>query len=175
MYGQQRHLVRKESAVKAGYALDSKATGFGLISLSYHACAVHSDPVTDHLYLVLDANAEPVEALLPIASTEVAGNGKTIYQFDGDEASAMRYLWRGPLKETPHPLRLAIAQVRAGDYANLAFRLYKDGTLIYTKLISSIKEFVLPVLDDADTYEVEIVGTSRTRSVQAAEDVNELT
>jgi hypothetical protein len=57
------------SADYKSYALDMKQTGFGLIELGYHAIAVHANPLTDRLYLVLDALDEPFDAYLPVSST----------------------------------------------------------------------------------------------------------
>lgn len=158
----------------AGYALDAKPNGFGLIRLSYHATALHSDPLTDGFYLVLDVNNEPTDSDLPVASTAVTPNGLKIFQFDAG-ASNMVFRWRGKLNLTAYPLALTIAQVRALSYSNLLFRVYADGAVIHEQVVSNDKEFTLPALDTYGSYEFEFMGTSTARSGQAAEDVLELT
>jgi hypothetical protein len=55
----------------AGYAYDAKQSGFGLMSLAYHAIAAHVNPITDQLYVVLDVNSEPTDGALPLASSAV--------------------------------------------------------------------------------------------------------
>lgn len=157
----------------AGYALDTKPDGFGLIRLSFHATAVHVDPLTDALYLLLDVNSEPTAGALPLASTAVVPNGLRIYQFDAG-ASDMVFRWRGRLNVTPYPLRLAIAQVRALAFTNLLVRLYGNGVLVYERVVADGREFTLPTLAAYDTLELELMGTSTTRTLQAAEDVMEL-
>lgn len=160
---------------KSGYALDTKPTGFGLVELPYHASSAYSDPLTDHLYLVLDQNNEPTDGALPLASTAVAATGKTIFQFDGDAASNMVYRWRGKLNLFQHPKTPHMGRVRALSYANLIAKFYGDGVLLLTKVITSAKEFKLPALKAFESYEMELIGTSTSRSIQAAEDVTELT
>lgn len=157
----------------AGYALDTKADGFGLIRLSFHAIAAHMDPLTDALYLVLDLNSEPTSASLPLASTAVVASNKTIFEFDAG-ASNMVFRWRGRLNLSPYPLALTIAQVRALNYANLLVRIYGDGVMLFEKVLANAREFVLPLLDTHESYELELMGTSTTRGGQAAEDVMEL-
>ena len=66
----QRHLLALRAAAGArrqrhagadhkAYALDMKANGFGVVEMPFHASAVHVDPVTDTMYLVLDDINEP--------------------------------------------------------------------------------------------------------------------
>jgi hypothetical protein len=157
----------------SGYALDTKQSGFGLIRLSFHATAVHTDPLTDALYLVLDVNNEPTATGLPVASTAVVPTGLKIFQFDAG-ASDMVFRWRGRLNLSPYPLALTIAQVRALAYTNLLVRFYGDGVLIYEKVLANAREFVIPAFATYGSYELELMGTSTARTAQAAEDVMEL-
>jgi len=161
----------------SGYALDVRQSGFGLVSLSFHANAAFADPLTDSLYLVLDAMNEPTEAALPVASTTPAlGSSpfKTIYQFDAHASNLLRFRFRTKLYLPPYPVTLTLAQVHAEAFTNLVLRVYGNGTLLLTKQITSLREFTLPALATYDSYELEIVGTSTVRSVQASEDVMEL-
>lgn len=159
---------------KGGFALDIKENGFGLIELAYHACAVHTNPVTDLLYLVLDDNHEPTDVLLPVASTAVAPTGKTIFQFDADEASDMVFLWRGRLNLMPWPTTMQFARVRALDFVNLVFRTYADGVMIDEYRVLNDLLVKLPALDTHDSYEHELVGTSTARSFFSTEDPEDM-
>jgi hypothetical protein len=160
----------------SGYAMDVRPSGFGLVSLSFHANALYADPLTDRLFMVLDAINEPVEAALPVASTAPAlGSSpfKTIYQFDAHATNKLRYQHRGKLHLTPYPATLGLGRVQAGDFTNLVMRTYGDGSVIQTKVVSDARAFPLPALAARDSYEVEFVGTSRVRTGQLAEDVRE--
>jgi hypothetical protein len=158
-----------------GYALDVKPNGFGLVRLSFHATAMHTDPLTDSMHLVLDVNSEPTDAALPLASTAVTPNGLRLFQFDAAPDSDMVFRWRGKLNLMPYPITLTIAQVRAASFTNLVAKFYADGVLIKTKTLTGQKEFTIPAKDDHDSYELELIGTNTVRNMQAAEDVMELT
>jgi hypothetical protein len=161
--------------MKGGYALDSNQGGFGLISLGYHSTASHSDPLTDHLYLVLDEVNEPTDALLPVPPAPVTADGLTIFQFDADETVDMTYQWKGKLHLMPVPTTLHFAKVRAGDVVNLLFRTYADGVLVDTQVIDATTlQFRLPGADSHESYEFELIGTSSVRMFVAAEDVKGL-
>ncbi len=161
----------------SGFSLDVRPSGSGLTSLSFHAAAVHVDPLSDGLYLVLDAVNEPTEALLPVASSAPvpASPAKTIFKFDGaTNGDLLRFAWKGKLHLTPYPCSLPFGQVQALSFANLVLRVYADGALIHTRLLASATEFQVPALKAYSSYEVELVGTSTARTVQLAEDIGEL-
>lgn len=162
----------------SGFALDVRQSGFGLIGFSFHAAATYVDPLTDSLHMVLDSINEPADDLLPVASTAptLASPAKTIFKFDGaTNGDKLRYRYRGKLNEMPHPVAMTMAQVRAGEFTNLVFRVVADGTLLSAKAPASLREFRLPMSKAHDEYEIELVGTSRVRSTQVVEDVLELT
>lgn len=158
----------------AGYALDMKADGSGVVELAYHATAVHADPLTDNLYLVLDENNEPTTPYLPEPSTAPIPDGRTIYQFDGDQTSNMVYRYRGRLNLLPSPGVPQVCRVQAQDHDNLIVRGYGDGDLHFEQVSVSDEEFTLPMLDEFSIYEQELVGTSRVRRFQVAESIEEI-
>lgn len=161
----------------SGYMLDVRPNGAGLVSLSFHAKAAHADPLTDNLYLVLDAMNEPTEAALPVASTAPSVGStpfKTIYQFDAHATNLLRFLYRGKLHLTPYPATLPFGQVQAPEFSNLVMRTYGNGALVQTKRVTDAREFQVPALATRDSYEVEFVGTSTVRTGQLAEDPMEL-
>jgi len=160
---------------KAGYALDFKPDGFGLIELAYHATAVHADPVTDNLYLVLDENDEPISPYLPGAGTAPIPDGQTLYQFDGDDASLMTYLWRGRLNLVEQPYAPAFHRVQAADFDALIARAYQDGDVMFERVVTSNVEFRGGRRNLAEvSYEQELIGRSRVRAFESAEDITEI-
>lgn len=158
-----------------GYAIDAKPEGFGVISLSFHATAAHVDPLTDSLHLVLDLLDEPASPYLLEASSAPTPDGQTIYKFDGDDTGKLVYRWRGKLNQLPWPACFQIVKVRAADFDNLLLRVYVDGDLLLEDVITSATPDTMPMLDDYQEVEIELIGTSRAQGVQLVEDVQELT
>ena len=112
------------------------------------------------------------------ASTVVAKldpDGRTIYQFDGDESSLMAYLWRGRLNLVPSPYAPTYVRVQAGDFDNLIARAYEDGLMQFDRIIASNREFRSKRTMLAEvSYVQELIGTSRVRGMISAEDITEL-
>jgi hypothetical protein len=160
---------------KGVYALSPGEQGFGLIRLSMHASAAYNDPLSDHLYLVLDAYQEPVDALLPPAPGDpgLPVDGHAVHQFDGDFGRRMLFRWRGKLWLLPGRTAFQQARVKAGDYSQLALRIFRDGVLLLAKPILNGAPFTLPMGQDYEAVEYELTGTSRTRTVQVVSDVAE--
>lgn len=164
---------------KRGYALDMKPNGFGVIELGHHATARYADPLTDKLYLVLDADMqEPSDPYLPISSTAPvpASPYVNIYEFDSPNAYGdLVYRYKGKLNILPNERAFAYCQVRAADYDNLILNIYADDELLVTRTVTSREPFTLPMTDMFNHYEIELIGTSSVRSVQIVEDIRELT
>lgn len=162
--------------VKGAFALDAKTDGFGLIPLNAHFSAAYANPLDDQLYLVLDAVTPITDALLPIADTSPTPDGHTVYEFDAPTAtSGMTYRYRGKLNLMPRPVAFGFAQVKAGDYTNLVLRLYGDNsTMFYERVITDKEPFTLPLVDEYESFEFELVGTSVVRTVRFGESVDEL-
>ncbi len=160
---------------QGGYALDMKPTGFGLIELGFHATAVYVDPIEDALFMVLDAYDEPTSDLLPAPTGGFLDgvDGRTIFEFDAG-AERMRYAWTGKLWLLPHPMALQWARVRAQDFTELGIEFTKDGQPLHNKLIASNKPFRLPARADYSEIDYVMVGTSRVRSAEVADDIGEL-
>lgn len=159
-----------------GYALDTKQGGFGLIRLSHHAIAAHVDPLLDSLFMILDSVSEPVEVLLPVASTAPTPTALTIFKFDGHATNRVRFLWRGRLNQMPQDTAMQYARVEALDYTNLVLRVYGNGALLYTKRVTSDRPFKVNHGGGASaTLEYELVGTSTAQTSQLVQDMSEVT
>lgn len=161
-------------SVKGCYAIDMKPTGFGIAEMAFHATAAYPDPVEGKLYLTLDTDAEPDDASLPVhPETPVYLAGTAVYEFDGASTS-MVYRWRSKLWLEPIPTTFLMVQVKADDYANLLLRLYGDGAQVHESAVTSSQEFVIEQVDEYNTFEIELLGTSTVRTVQVVQDVGEL-
>lgn len=113
----------------------------------------------------------------PFPDAEISSEftGTTIYEFDSEDGDGdMVYRWRGKLNLLERPACFQYAQIKADDYANLMFRIFANGEQIFERVIASHDEFTLPTLNEYETVEIELLGTSRVRTVQIAESVEEL-
>ncbi len=155
------------------YAVDLRASGFGVVEMAFHASAAYVDPIEDKMFLVLDYDNEPDDLLLPIPPTlPVYVDGRTIYQFDGAPTDLLTFRWRSKLYLEPYPCFHSIAQVRAESYDNLIVRFYGDGVMLDEIVLDGETEFTLTPPDAAyNTFEMEVLGTDTVRVLQAADDV----
>jgi hypothetical protein len=168
--------------MKAGFALDMKGTGFGLIPLGYHASAVFADPKVDKLYLVLDDVSEPSDDGLPVPPDPPIPDGISIYEFNGGDAP-MTYRWKSKLFVLAAPLAFLRVQVKAASFSNTVFRAYRQvqvgtawvDTLLREVVVTSEAPFNLPMTEDYSRFWWEIISTDDIQGVQVAEDVSELT
>lgn len=160
------------------YAVDLRSDGFGVVEMSFHACAAYVDPIEDKMYLVLDDDQEPDDLLLPVPPTlPTYVDGRTIFEFEGNPVDLMTYRWRTKLWLESSPSFYSIAQVRVGKEAtgNLVARFYGDDVLLNEIVIEGSTEFTLTPPDAAyNTFEMELIGTDPVRVLQAADDVTEL-
>jgi len=160
-----------------GHMLDMKSSGFGLVELGYHAIASHADPLTDRLYLVLDAFEEPSEPYLslPSLAPTLSDPFVEIYEFDSpDTYGDLVYQYKGKLNLLDRPAAFSHCQVKADDYSNLVMNLYGDGDLFFSQVITSAEPFTLLMEDEYEKFEVEFVGTSRVQTYQFVEAIEEL-
>lgn len=98
----------------------------------------------------------------------------TIYEFDAEGVAPLPYTWRGKFNLLPRPATFQVCQLKADDYDDILLRLFADGSLLYTVTVTSEEPFTLPMLNEYTTFEIEVYGTSRVRTIQVAEDVLEL-
>ena len=165
----------ESGSLRGCYGLDMKQNGAGVIQMAFHAAAAHVDPIEDKMYLVLDEDNEPDDALLPEpASPPVHIDGRTIFEFEGDPVTRMNYRWRSKLWLLEHPAWFSIFQVKAEDYDNILLRVYGDGVQVEELVIEEETEFTVTQTDLYKTLEVEVLGSSPIRVIQGAEDVKEL-
>jgi hypothetical protein len=168
-------LFWETDSARGCYAVDMKATGFGIVPMSFHASAAYVDPVGDTMYLVLDYDSEPDDPSLPFPpTTPTYIEGTHIFEFEGSDTDLMTYRWRSKLWLLERPATMLIAQVRAEDYDNILFRVYADGVQVDEMVIAEETEFTLTAVDEYTTLQLEVLGTSTVRVLEIAEDVSEL-
>lgn len=156
------------------YAIDMKQTGFGVVTMAFHACAAYVDPIEDKMYLVLDWNNEPDDPALPVhPSAQPTVNGHHIAEFEGNASVLLTYSYTSKLWLT-RPTWMSIAQVRAGDYDNLLMRVIGDGAQVDEVVVPDETEFTLVTVDEYTEMQIQVMGTNTVRTVAAAEDVSEL-
>jgi hypothetical protein len=157
------------------YAIDMKATGFGVVRMAFHACAAYVDPIEDKMYLVLDQDDEPDDSALPVpADPPNYIDGTTIFEFEGNPSVLMTYRYRGKLWLLPYPAWFSIFQVKADDYDNILLRIFADGVQVEEIAVTEETEFTVECVDSYTRLEYELLGTSPVRLVQGAEDISEL-
>jgi hypothetical protein len=159
----------------SGYVLDTKPDGAGLVRLSHFATAVHVDPLTDAMFVLLGVNSEPTDASLPLASTAVAASTTVIYQWDAHATNKIVYRWKGKLNLMPYETTLHFGRLKAEDYTNVLARVYGDGAEIFEKVGVSEIVYRVPGTRTYSKYEQELMGTSRVRTYQLAQDPMEFT
>lgn len=168
----------KEDGTKEGMLIEAKEQGFGKVTLAFHATAMHVDPVTDKLYLVLDANNPPTTHGTP-GTNQVNPDGATIYAWDSYEGGSpsltplLPYYWKGMLHQLPRETSLRVAAIDALDFDDLTFVFIADELTRHTEQVTDAREFLLPPFD-ALNVEFALSGTSRVTSLDVAEDVDEL-
>lgn len=158
---------------KGGYALEPGPNGFGLISLGLHACAVYADPIEDRLYLVLDEYDEPEDPLLFFPPSGVNPDGLRIYAWN-EGAEPMPYRWRGKLWLLPMESAFQMAKVKAENYSAIALRMFGDSAEVMGVAVTGKAEFTMPMSTAYEAFEIQLVGTSRVRTVQAVQNVEEI-
>jgi hypothetical protein len=89
--------------------------------------------------------------------------------FDG---AAKAYVWKSKMMTLPHTLSFTCAQVEAEAYP-VTFKIFADGTLFYTKTVTSRRPFRLPVQVGRD-WEFQVEGSTEVFAVAVATSMTEL-
>jgi hypothetical protein len=126
----------------------------------------------DGQFIITDTYATASYVDLVQDSLFVAINDK-IYKWESS-AGKIAYLWRSRLFKTPMPASFTVGMILASDYADITFRLYCDGVLKHTQVVTSGEPFRLPTGFMASQFELEVAGTSRVMAMTIAESMEEL-
>lgn len=161
------------STPDAGYMLDTRPGGMGLVRLSHHAKCAYVDPLTDSMFMILDVNSEPTDADLPTPSTAVTPTTTAIFQWDAHASAKIVYRYKGKLNLMPYASTFHFAKIKGQDFTNVLSRVYADGALLHEKVAANQLPYRIPGLATYSTMEQEIMGTSRIRTHQIAQEIEE--
>jgi hypothetical protein len=159
--------------VKGGFYLDlhpqSPYPGIpsvvsGKISLDFHATCRYNDPLSDILYLVIDAQPTPLGI-----------TDQTIVSFDTEPTNPLPYLWHSKQFYVPYPTTFQMARITADSYENTTLNLFADGVQYASIPIASQEEFTIPLQQCLKYFEFELVGTDTITRAQFVEDADEFT
>lgn len=158
-------------SVKAGYILDQRQDGFGLVPLDFHATAFFVDDLTDTLYFCVDSgdwrNIADSAAVTSPANAIVVWNDSSVKQ---------PYIYKSKRYELPDPTGFRFCQIKGPDLASLTIRLFAGGVEYHSQAVSSNREFVLPTppAGPSEIFEFQLEGTARITQIEFAEAVEEL-
>lgn len=136
-----------------GFFIDPQAADAGMVTLSTRARAVHRDPLNEDMYL-LDWS-------------------KNIAKFES-EASSLTAVWRSRVIEVESPVSFTAGRVETVSPGTTEVRVYADGALYASVVITDDKPFRMPRAGRARRWEIEVRTTGIVRSVSIAESVAEV-
>lgn len=152
------HACYHEGRYYAFYATDVEqgclildASGVGVVTSPIYADTAYVDPAADTLYLLAD---------------------DALTAWDRGECKLV-FSWISKAFEAPRPLNLSFGQVLADAYP-LTLRVWADGELRLTKLVSSERLFRLPAGFLARIWEIGLEGTARIHAVMLGDAIEEL-
>lgn len=131
-----------------GFILD--ATG----EITFHdvtATSAYVDPVNDALYVAVGTNIQK-----------------------WDNGTAKTHTWKSKRYNLGAPTTFAAAQIKANDFTDMTFKLYADGVLKHTQVVTSANPFRLPTGYRSRLYEIEVSGTSHWTVCAVASSMEEL-
>ena len=145
------HGFFNNGSLQRGFIFDPAQGTGALTFVDAYATAGFNDTVQDALYLKI---------------------GTQIVKWGADNDKLM-YTWRSGIAEMPTPVNKSCAQVVAKSYP-ATFRLYADGELKHTQMVSSADPFWLPSGYLARFYEIELAGSAEILAVYVADNMEEL-
>ena len=139
----------------AGYIVfDPENSAVGLTTGDDIALNVFLDILTDTLYYT---------------------DGSEIFEWEGDSADTPKiFVWKSAKHRFPRLVNLGAALVEADSYSSLTFKLYADGVLKFTKIVTDGKPFRLPGGYLSNIYQVQLSGTDTVTGVSIAETIFDL-
>ena len=146
-----RYIAFYDNGTPGGFQFDPADGNQPFSMIEATAQAGYNDLVRDALYLNM---------------------GGTVRQWD-EGGAPYTYLWRSKIHEAPHQINFGWGQVIAGAYP-LTLRVYADGELKHSQVVSNREPFRLPSGYLADDWELELTGTNKVTAVYLAQGIDEL-
>lgn len=143
-----------DNGTQAGFTIDLAQNGTGLGRLDFHATAVWLHPITGALHMVV-------------------GGDHVIFN---SAASLLAFQWRSRQWVLDRPASFAAARIdlQSGDSGSVTLDLYYDGTLAFTKAVSTSREFVLPAKVAEHEVSMRLTGSRKIKRATIAETMDEL-
>jgi hypothetical protein len=139
--------------VSKGFIFDPRGGKNGYVDLDFYATAGYNDLEDDSLYLVVQ--------------------GSLVKFAEG--SSLQNFTWRGKKFYNPRPINPAIAKVECDSYSpNPTFKLYADGQLKHTQVVTNSNTFRLPSGYKANEFEIELSGSVPINEVCVYESSEEI-
>ena len=139
-------------SAQKGFIFDPRGEKNSLTDLDFHATAGFNDLEEDELYLVV---------------------GGAVKKFAA--GSALAYTWKSKKFYNSRPINPGVAKVQADSYGSgITFKLYADGTLQHTQVVTSDALFRLPSGYKAKEFEVELTGSDAINEVCVYESAGEI-
>ena len=143
-----------DSTHKGGFIFNPRAPSEGFISLSSWFVSGYRDIVTDTLWLI-DSN-------------------KVLFSFDTDTTNKLTMTFKSKLFTFAQFRRFLAGQVLASSYAGMTLKIYADNTLIHTQTVTNRKGFRLPLLENAEFWQLELSTIDEVREISISETMREL-
>ena len=135
-----------------GFIFDPRGGKNSYTKLDFHATAGFNDLENDELYLVV---------------------GGSVYKFA--QGSDLSYTWRTKKFYIQRPINPGVAKVDCDSYSPApTFKLYADGVLQHTQIVTNDSVFRLPSGYKANEFEVELSGSVPINEVCVYESAGEL-
>jgi hypothetical protein len=160
---QDKYLAFHQDDAGAWQAFMVDEGGQGMIELDLLAddqtpTAAWTDPADGNVLLAV---ADPID-------------GNLLIRVDDDDGGPLAYTWRSKQFESPRPVSMSAAMIRADSYP-VTLSVWADGELVVdAEAVPDETAFRLPAGFTAKRWEIELAGTSTVQSAHLATSVQEL-
>ncbi len=142
-----------DTSTKKGFLFDPRGQKNAFIDLDFYAHAGFNDRENDELYLVI---------------------GGVLKKF-ARSTSTRSYSWKSREFYSNKPISPGVAKISAESYSDLTFKLYADGSLKHTQVVTNNNIFRLPGGYQAKSFYIIIEGTDAVNEVCVYESPREIT
>lgn len=140
---------------KGAYIFDPLKIDFGIVKLDFWYKAATRMQNSDTLYFLKDNNE--------------------IYKFDDTAEHKKPYKWLSKIFDVEGDgARFLAARVIADEYKDLTIKIYSEGILFYTRILTDRRPFRLPNHSNRYQWQIEVGGTSKIQSIEIASSMVEL-
>ena len=140
---------------RGAYMFNPLQVDFGIVKLDFWYKAATRLHNSDTLYFLNDKNE--------------------IFKFDDTAHNKKPYRWLSKIFDVEgNGTRFLAARVIADDYNDLSIKIYSEGVLFYTRILSDRRPFRLPNHSNRYQWQIEVTGTSKTQLIELAGSMLEL-